>query len=387
VNPNLYKLTSDYENQIFSKGINPYADWNEPLGVYIFNDPAHNSSGLFLGTGETPRYAVPSEYAASYANVELASLVMNANTLVINALAERMTSVKGCLADPFIHALYGHAHQNEIEGIGYNNNMGGFIIGIDDVLTFSNEKYLRLGAVFGYIHGKTNFFGSATGPEKSAKHNVCSLTLFGAYESFNDKNLKTNIGVTLGYCHGKDSLSRTDPDCNNFDGKIRSNSAFLGLEFVKNLYAHKGYNFGLWCRANYSRIAQKGYDESSSATTGAQHVSAINHNFLTTVVGINIEKEIFNQEYADKKLTLSLKAGWESQIMRKHSDATASFDNNLGIGEFSPTLGSPSRNAAIVSIGASQKLNVNWSITGSYVARFNKDISTHNLSCGAEYSF
>jgi hypothetical protein len=71
----------------------------------------------------------------------------------------------------------------------------------------------------------------------------------------------------------------------------------------------------------------------------------------------------------------------------KLSDAMISFDNTSGIGEFSPTLGSPFRNAAIVSLGASKKLSFNWSSTGSSLARFNKDISTHNLSCGDEYSF
>jgi uncharacterized protein with beta-barrel porin domain len=73
--------------------------------------------------------------------------------------------------------------------------------------------------------------------------------------------------------------------------------------------------------------------------------------------------------------------------MRKHSDARVSFDNITNIGEFSPILGYPSRDTAIVSLGASKKLNINWSITGSYVAKFNKDISIHNLSCGIKYSF
>jgi hypothetical protein len=314
-------------------------------------------------------------------------LVEEANILVTDALSRRMASVKSRTAAPFIYALYGHSHQDKIAGFGYNNNMGGFVLGLDNVWTFPNERYLSLGAAFGYVHGKTNFFGSATGLGKSAKHDTCRLVLFCTHESFNDKHLKTNLGVTLGYCHGKDSLLRTDSDYNVFDGKIRSNSVFLGLEFIKNLYAHKGYNFGLWCRANYSRIAQKGYDESTTATTGAQHVSAVNHDFFTTVIGINIEKEILNQEYADRKLTLSLKAGWECQAVQKHSDATVTFDNKLNIGEFAPIFGYPSRNAAIVALGASKKLNVHWSIAGSYVARFNKDISIHNLSCGAEYSF
>jgi hypothetical protein len=84
----------------------------------------------------------------------------------------------------------------------------------------------------------------------------------------------------------------------------------------------------------------------------------------------------------DKKLTLSLKPGWESQVMRKHSNALVSFHNSLGISKFSPTLRYRSRNSTIIYFGASKKFNIDWSITGVYVARFNKDISIHNLPCG-----
>jgi hypothetical protein len=107
------------------------------------------------------------------ANEEIAQLSVRANTLVSNAISDHMTSVKGCLADPFIcssvhpfirssvHpficAIYGHAHQDEIAGLGYNNNMDSLIIDLDNVWTFTNEEYLYLGAAFGYVHGKTNF--------------------------------------------------------------------------------------------------------------------------------------------------------------------------------------------------------------------------------------
>jgi hypothetical protein len=264
----LYRLTDDHEDEIFSKDtapleqknsmfrslvaedilsrdINPYAQWNEVLDVFVFDNPSSYARGLFVGTGETPRYAILSEYAASHANVELALLVKESNTLVTDALSRRMANVKSRPAAPFIYALYGHSHQDKIAGFGYNNDMGGFVLGLDNVWTFSNERYLSLGAAFGYVHEKTNSFGSATGHGKPAKHEVYSLELFRAYESFNDKHLKANIGVTLRYCHGNDSLLRTDSDYNVFDGKIRSNSVFLGLEFVKNLYAYKGCQFGL----------------------------------------------------------------------------------------------------------------------------------------------
>ncbi|MDR2629233.1 MAG: autotransporter outer membrane beta-barrel domain-containing protein [Puniceicoccales bacterium] len=333
-----------------------------------------------IGDGEA-------KHVITHVNSELASLTLAANTLLASAIADRMVSVKGCLADPFIHIVYGHACQNKISGLGYNSHMGGFAMGLDDVWTFPNEKYLRVGVVFGYAGGKTAFSGSAVGLGKSVKHDIYTIELFSAYEFFNDRYLKTNIGSIIGYSFNDDRLHRTDLGSNVFDAKVRSNNIFMGMEFVKNLYAYRGYQFGLWFRANYSRIAQKGYDESTVAAMGAQHVSAVNHDFFTTVAGFNVEKEILDSEVVDKKLTLSLKTGWECQLVWKRSDATFSFDNNLGLGKFAPAFRQPSRSAAIISLGASQKLDIHWSIVGSCIARFNKDISTHNLSLGAEYSF
>jgi hypothetical protein len=107
VGDNQYKMTDAYDNQIFSKEINLYTNWNEALDVYIFNDPDQTSSGLFLGTGETPRHAIPWLRAASHANAELASLAVgyantglaslavDITTLVSKTLPDRMASVKG----------------------------------------------------------------------------------------------------------------------------------------------------------------------------------------------------------------------------------------------------------------------------------------------------
>jgi hypothetical protein len=387
VNDNLYKLTPAYENMVFSKVIDAYAEWEDALDVWLFNDETNKNSGLFVGTGETPFHAVASEYTKQHVNGEVSSLTMTANTLVSNAVSDRLTSVKGCLSDPFIHAIYGRAHQNEMAGFGYNNSMGGLVLGLDDVWNFPDEKYLRLGTILGYIHGKTNFFGSATGLGKSAKQDFYTVELFGAYESFNDKLLKTNLGIFFGYSYSSDRLRRMDANFSVFNGKIRSHSIFMTIELVKNLYAYKGCQFGLWLRANYNHIAQKGYDETTTATVGAQHVSAVNHDLITTLVGLNVEKEILDPEHADKKWLLSLKAGWECQAVQKISDATVTFDNNFGIGEITPIFRYPSKHVAIGTLSVSRKFNANWSVVGSYAGRFNKDTSTHTLSCGVEYSF
>ncbi|MDR1232990.1 MAG: autotransporter outer membrane beta-barrel domain-containing protein [Puniceicoccales bacterium] len=305
-----------------------------------------------------------------------------------------MTNVKGCLGDPFVHAIYGHTHRNNIvEKYGYKDNTCGFILGIDDVWTFANEKYFRLGVALGYVHGKTKPFGSLSSTNRvSAGDNmdklideldidfgrdVCAVRLFGAYESFDDKCLKTNIGVILGYNYGRDNLhadfsilTKEDP---MFDTKFISSGFSLGLELIKNLYAYRGYQFGLWFQANYAHVSQ-------------YIAVGIPDSFLATVIGFNMEKESF--KHADRKFTLSLKAGWEYRIVESFNSNAVSvltFMNRLN----GPYITSrhPVRNTAVISFRASQKLNDHWSIVGSYVARFSRDFLAHSLACGIEYSF
>ncbi|MDR2432246.1 MAG: autotransporter outer membrane beta-barrel domain-containing protein [Puniceicoccales bacterium] len=143
----------------------------------------------------------------------------------------------------------------------------------------------------------------------------------------------------------------------------------------------------MWFRVNYNHIAQDGYYETTTAAVGAQHVSAVNHNLFTTILGLNVEKEIFDQEHADKKWSLSLKACWECQSRQRHSSATATFDNNFNIGTIVPILRYPSKHSAIGTLAVSKHLNVNWDIVGSYTGRIGKNISTHTIFCGLKYSF
>jgi outer membrane autotransporter protein len=298
-----------------------------------------------------------------------------------------MTSVKGCLADPFIHVLYGQGHQNVILGFGYNNKAYGFALGADNIWNFTNERYLRIGIVYGFLHGKTDFFGSASGLGKSAKHDVHTVELFAAYESFNEKLLKTNLCIILVYSHTLHRMHRVDLNSCDFNANMHSNTMFAHVDFVKNLFTRKGYNFGLWLRGTFYHVDQQGYDESSVATTGPQHVSGTKHDILTTVLGINVEKEFLDHGRDDRKFTLSLKSGWECHAIRKYSDTTATFDNDVGVGEFIPVFGCPSKHAAIIALEAIKKLNDHWSIVAFYVARVNKDMHTHTISSGIEYSF
>jgi hypothetical protein len=93
-NPNLYKMTDESADQVFSEEMNHYADWNDALHVHVFKDEKGNS-GLFLGIREIPPHTVPSTHVSSQANAELVFLVVDITILVSKKLSDRMASIKG----------------------------------------------------------------------------------------------------------------------------------------------------------------------------------------------------------------------------------------------------------------------------------------------------
>ncbi|MDR1457762.1 MAG: autotransporter outer membrane beta-barrel domain-containing protein [Puniceicoccales bacterium] len=316
------------------------------------------------------------------------SLAVTANNLLTNAFSSRMTNVKGCPAGLFTHAVYGHMQEKGISGeSGYKNNMYGPVLGIDNVWAFDDEEYFRLGTALGYIHGGATPSGTGNASNDiDFNHAVYAVELFGAYEHFYDECLKTNIGVILGYNHGRNKLHMDiPPNGDTFDIKYMSSGVFLGVEFIKNLYTYDGYQFGPWFQTNYVRISMHtGSDEELH-----DYSHKLDHDLLSAVIGLNVEKETF--KHADKKLTLSLKTGWEQRIMQNSNtnfsarfSTVSSLNNTSGpIQNFSD----PAEGAIVLSFKASQKLSNRWNIVGSYFARFNKDISAHNISGGVEYAF
>jgi hypothetical protein len=352
-------------------------------------------------------------------------LAVTTNNLLTNALSSRMTNVKGCSTEPFVHAIYGHSRNDIIKEYGRKDDTYGLVLGVDNVWTFADEKYFRLGAALGYVHGKTTFpdnfalaktigmaseraFGDLDFAAIAARffgidfrHDVYAVRLFGVYESFDDKCLKTSIGVILGYNHGRNKFhmdilaaSMSDDDTivtNPLDIKFISSGISLGVEFIKNLYAYEGYQFGLWFQANYAHVFQDvdAVEPEMMIANSTYYDAKFSHDFLATVIGLNVEKEAF--KHADKKLTLSLKAGWECRVIQNFNThpiglitIVRTIDDDNG---YVQKLPSPRKNAAVISFGASQKLNDHWSIAGSYSARFHKDLSAHSLAGGVEYAF
>jgi hypothetical protein len=324
------------------------------IGCLIFNSDVR-------GLEENPSF--------STLNDGLVSSEMTNNNLLTDVLSIRTANVKGYLSGPFVHAIYGHARNNITADHGYKNDMYGLVLGVDNVWAFANnEKFFRLGTALGCTHGTAIFTRKMT-EEMSLNMNhsqdIYALKLFGAYESFNDKCLKTNFGVTLGYGYNrsKDELS-----------SFGSHTISLGMEFIKNLCAYNGYQFGPWLQSNCAYILQ--------LTKGGEifQNTEFVHNFLSTVIGLNVEKETF--KHADKKLILSLKTGWECRVMQR-SNIMAEYKNAEMFFKFKY----PVRNSAILSFSASQKLNDHWNIVGVYFARFNKDFLAHSFSAGIEYAF
>ncbi|MDR1255341.1 MAG: hypothetical protein LBJ94_00510, partial [Puniceicoccales bacterium] len=59
----------------------------------------------------------------------------------------------------------------------------------------------------------------------------------------------------------------------------------------------------------------------------------------------------------------------------------------LQSGNFTPTLGFPSRHGAVFVAGFRNKLNAHWDIIGQWNAHFSKDQSNNIFSLGTGYNF
>lgn len=360
---------------------NLYSKWDEALDLYISNQ------GVSVTSGDIPVTRVPRKYAQAHANAELATTTTLSVEMMKNGISNRLTDVKGNGNDPFIIAFGGHNHQNEISGFGCSGNLYGLCGGADYVFSLNNEQYFRVGSMLGYVRGESEFFGSAAGKQKDAKQDMYSISLFGAYEKFGKKGLKTNINLLAGLGYSENKLFRIDESNMPFRGKFDSTNQFIDLEIIKNIYTLKGYQIGPWIGLSYNHINQKGYNESSLADAiGAQSISKVKHDFLDTIVGINIEKEFESQFDKEKRFRIYLRAGWKCQSVRKHSATTVSIPS-VGLGNFSPKFGYSAKNSAVIIAGFRNKINAHWDFVGTWSGNYNKDYSSNVVSLSAGYNF
>jgi hypothetical protein len=391
--PGVYEVPS---NAVIDKFPDIYSELGNFENVRIF--VTMNESGKIPGMvlmssegnlpGSVTKY-VPSEYAQDHANAELAAMLMASTTMARDSVVGRLSDVKDNGTGPFAYMVGGHVHQDEIAGFGYSHDMCGLTVGADYrwMRKAGNEQYSRFGALLGYVNGDAEFFGDAVGYEKIAKHDMYVAALFGAYETFNSRHLKTNCNMTLGVGYADTKLHRVDIQPATFDAKMGAVSLFTNVELIKNLRVYNGFHFGLWLNANYSHVKQNGYVESTRADLGAQHVSKVNYDFLDTVIGMSVEKEVINASRLDQKLELALRIGWNCQPMRRHSSARVFTENSVAHWEFTPVFGYPARNSAIISANFMAKLNKNWNVSGTWISRFAKNIKNNTVSLGIEYDF
>jgi len=197
------------------------------------------------GTGLAANKAVAADVVKPAVSHNIGSVTVSANAVntVRSAILNRLTDVKGNGNDPFISLVYGRLHQGMANGIGYDSNLKGISGGLDWVFKFSDERYLRMGAVMGYVKGSTKFFGSAAGKRNNMDSDVYTGGLFTAYESFGKNNLKTNINVFVGLGYTKNKLARVDDIDNLSTGWMSSRNQFIQLEIVKNLWIVKDMEY------------------------------------------------------------------------------------------------------------------------------------------------
>jgi outer membrane autotransporter protein len=294
----------------------------------------------------------------------------------------RLARVKGRLNDPFVYAIGGHSHRKEVDGMGYKNISRGVAIGDDYMIPFDDGRYLRLGGVMAYVNGKATFSGERADSDQRARVSSFTTALYGAYESFDDSNLKTDISAVVGFSYSKNRLQRTWEDV-ALSTKADSTNIFLRAEAVKNMFSIGGCQLGPWLAAKYHHVRQEGYDERSAI--GEVHSDRARFHFMDTVVGINIEKEFLSTVHADRLAKFSLRGGWNFQPLRKNSPYNMSAEG-MPISE-TDSVNYGSRNSAIIIANVAMRMTSNFTLTGTWTGRFSKDATINNISVGAEYAF
>ncbi len=203
----------------------------------------------------------------AYVNGGLVTMNLTATSMFRNSVNARLTNIGNAGRELFVTAIGGHTHQGELSGIGYRGDMYGIVAGGDKVLKVRDNTYIRVGGLLGYLYSDADFYGSAITGKQGVKQDIYSAALYGVYESINAKQLRTDINVYLGLGYSDNRLSRSDDKMNEYSGKIKSHNEFILLELVKNFYAVRDVQIGIWLKADYNHIYQRGYQESSLSGT------------------------------------------------------------------------------------------------------------------------
>jgi hypothetical protein len=388
-------------NETLSREVSSgYSEWDRDLDLFVYK--GESETALYIGSGENPRRSIPTALALRQANAELAGMSIGSVSLLRHTVTNRLTDIKENGDDPFLAIADGHFRQDEIDGFGYNGELHGIVGGFDRKYELPNEHYLDIGITLGFFNGHTKFCGAASSNGKDAKHTTHGGAIFTAYESFGKNNLKTNANLFVGIGRSEDKLYRMDSNGCEFQGKMRSNNQFVKFEVIKNLLSSGGIQTGPWLFVDYNRVSQDSYDESYvnrqgyeqtlsrvAQRYGAQTLSKVKHDFLDTVIGLNLEKEIQDKVNFDSGLRMFLKAGWHRQLFKKHSHATVRFDipDLRDVDTYSPTFAYPKGSSIVFVAGFRKKFDQHWKISGNWRGTFTKNARQNLCSIFLGYDF
>jgi hypothetical protein len=279
--------------------------------------------------------------------------VLTATTPVSRAVAaNRWTNANSFGSGPFAVILDDHFRQSEIAESGLRVTRKGITCGADHLWSLADARNsLRLGAIAGYLDGDVH-------PSYATiawKQKFFNGAAFAAYESFNGKNLKTNVNLFAGLQRTEDRFPEKERGLEDAPSrKLAANGQFAILEGVKILRQWENMQIGPWALISYSRVNQNNYWEDIGAC-----------EFLDTIIGINFAKEY--RRNADQPHTASafLKCGWQQQqIFMGHTDVAAY----------------PGRNSFVIINELRANLNTHWSIATNLQAALAKGQNTYAVS-------
>jgi outer membrane autotransporter protein len=308
------------------------------------------------------------------------TLVQSLHTAIDNAIHD----VKGNGNDPFLR-VFGFTGKDKLKDDGRDKFHGcGVVGGLDFVAETKNGALLKYGALCSFARGKDKATFSGT-PTRGSNHTQDMVFggVFGAYESFNDRNLKTDGSVIVGFGHSKNKLRRTAGD-DTFNARFNGDNFSATGEFIKNMWHLKDGQIGPWLSLAYHRVHQKGYTESGNGAT-AHTVAATTASLLDLTLGFNYEREIQSQTNADRRLRLFARLGWNHNPVVKYSGGNFLVG---GTGDStSLTFDRRKRHHAVLTGGLRYKLNKHVDLTGTLFGKFGKRSHYLAITGGVGYTF
>ncbi|MDR2721147.1 MAG: autotransporter outer membrane beta-barrel domain-containing protein [Puniceicoccales bacterium] len=137
-------------------------------------------------------------------------------------------------------------------------------------------------------------------------------------------------------------------------------------------------------RCDYNHVNQGGYDELCLNSDVSSSISKISHNFLDTILGLNLEKEWNN---GTRRCRLFFRTGWHCQLWRNHSTATIHFSVPHLRDTYSPIFTNLARNSALLIAGCRKRFNDHWDITASWHGSFSKNCRYNSFCTSLGYIF